>query len=434
MFRQMQHEHSDTILMPTTTRIEQCRSRLRPAMLLAALTAMSAPVVQGYTRDGVHVSARALADTISVRLLTDVNSGSDMRGKPVRAIVIAPLMLDSHVIIAPRSILEGTIVDAGKENDGGERHFVRLQFTSLTLIDGTREKFDARVVSVDNARETVTDDGRILGPAKASLAKSKEDWAAAALGSVVPIGGVILFAATRGESDERNRRINYPAGTDMVVKVSSNLDVLKLPQPPKIDSVASNVALAELLTRVPLRAVAAGGRIPGDFVNVIVLGSEAQVKSAFTAAGWDSPNKMGTRADFDTFIKTAKGQGYSHEPVSQQLMFGRAPDLVFQRVSDTFAKRHHVRIWNTGQTFEGIPVWVAPATHDIGVEFSTAHRSFTHRTDNNIDGERNKIVNDLSAFNVVGQLSYVTRAPEPDAAARLDVVSDWKVVVVKLVP
>lgn len=419
--------------MPTGTRIIQWLERIGAATLCATSVAVVATHTNAFAANLVGAHARlAIADTLSIRLLTAVSSDRDMTGKPVRAIVIAPLMLDSHVVIAPRSILEGTIAAAGKENDGGERHFVDLQFTSLVLADGSREKFNARVVSVDNGRESVSNTGQILGPAKASLIKSREDWAAAALGTVAPIAGAVFFAATRGESDERNRRIDYPAGTDMVVRISSEVDLLKFAAPLAMDSAGTSAEMADLIGRVPLRALAAGGRIQGDFVNVILVGSEAQVKNAFATSGWDSPIKMGTKADFDTFIKTAKGQGYDHEPVSQQLMFGRAPDLVFQRVTDTFAKRHHVRIWKTDQQFNGQPVWVAPATHDIGVEFSTAHRSFTHRTDNNIDGEREKIVNDLTTFQTIQRFSYVLRAPAPDAAARGEVLSDWRVAVLLL--
>jgi predicted NodU family carbamoyl transferase len=84
------------------------------------------------------------------------------------------------------------------------------------------------------------------------------------------------------------------------------------------------------------------------------------------------------------------------------------------------------------QRFNGQEVWVAPATHDIGVEVSAAHRGFTHRTEANIDTERNKIANDLQAFQQVDRVSFVQRAPVPDATARGEVRSDWRVVVVRI--
>jgi hypothetical protein len=51
---------------------------------------------------------------------------------------------------------------------------------------------------------------------------------------------------------------------------------------------------------------------------------------------------------------------------------GRQPDLVFQKSLDTFAKRHHVRIWKLASTYDGREVWVCSSTHDIAVEHDKA--------------------------------------------------------------
>ncbi len=47
---------------------------------------------------------------------------------------------------------------------------------------------------------------------------------------------------------------------------------------------------------------------------------------------------------------------------------GRPPDLMFQKSLDTFAKRHHVRVWELHKTYQGQEVWVAAATHDIATQ------------------------------------------------------------------
>ena len=68
------------------------------------------------------------------------------------------------------------------------------------------------------------------------------------------------------------------------------------------DTLVPDAAMRAMLTSLPARGLTAGGRGPGDFINVMLLGTEAQVRSAFTAAGWDTPDRMSTRSDFETFV------------------------------------------------------------------------------------------------------------------------------------
>ena len=40
-------------------------------------------------------------------------------------------------------------------------------------------------------------------------------------------------------------------------------------------------------------------------------------------------------------------------------------------------------------------LWAASATHDIGIKFAREERTFTHRVEQAIDLERQKVVDDL---------------------------------------
>ncbi|MBL0937907.1 MAG: LssY C-terminal domain-containing protein [Gemmatimonadaceae bacterium] len=368
--------------------------------------------------------------TVNVRLLDSLGSHDSFRGRTIRATVLAPVMVNGRVAIAPRAQMVGVVDDVGIERLSGARHTVHVRFTSL-IPDSSSVPIDAIVSSVDNARETVDDDGRILGPPLASLIRSRAAWSTLILGSVDPVAGALLFTAVRGEAEERHRRVAFPPGTDMTLSLRQPATLPAWPvyaPPAALPLDATNVAV---LTSLPARGLAAGGRGPGDFVNIMLLGSEAQLRAAFAAAGWDTPDHMSTRSDFETFVRAAAAEGYTHQPVSAQTMFGRDPDLVFQRVTDTFAKRHHVRIWRTDSTVAGGSVWLAAATHDIGVLVSREHRGFTHRVEDNIDIEREKLVGDLVAMNQVLQLGYWSRVT-PGDDARGAFVSDWRVAIVQL--
>ena len=95
------------------------------------------------------------------------------------------------------------------------------------------------------------------------------------------------------------------------------------------------------------------------------------------------------------------------------LLDEKPPDLVFQKLNNTFAQRHHLRVWKRPDTFAGKPVWVIAATHDTGIEFSEQNRTFIHKIDSQIDRERAKVVNDLLFTGRVVSVALVERPDVP---------------------
>ena len=95
------------------------------------------------------------------------------------------------------------------------------------------------------------------------------------------------------------------------------------------------------------------------------------------------------------------------------LLDTKPPDLVFQKMNNTFAQRHHLRVWKRPDTFEGKTVWVIAATHDTGIEFSEQNRTFIHKIDSLIDRERAKVTNDLLFTGRVESVALVERPAVP---------------------
>ena len=170
-----------------------------------------------------------------------------------------------------------------------------------------------------------------------------------------------------------------------------------------------------------------------------MIGSKKQVSAAFAAAGWTRAQPHNFNNDFKTFEKAITGRGYDAQPVSQLVLDGRPPDVVYEKVADTFKKRHHFRIWRWPATETGdssSTVWLIAATHDTGLMFSMQRRAFTHRVDPHIDAERDKVVSDLVAADVVAAMAYVPRvAPAGGATVnggRLQAITDWRMAVLVL--
>jgi hypothetical protein len=114
-----------------------------------------------------------------------------------------------------------------------------------------------------------------------------------------------------------------------------------------------------------------------------------------------------------TFFAVAAHHSYREGPVSSLLVDGQRPTRVFEKETNTFAQRHHIRIWRTQQTFEDRPVWIGAGTHDIGITFSRKARTFSHSVAPDIDKERSKIENDLIFTGDVAVAGLIGRPAAP---------------------
>jgi len=103
----------------------------------------------------------------------------------------------------------------------------------------------------------------------------------------------------------------------------------------------------------------------------------------------------------------ASDEGYGQAPVSQLYLFGRAEDLAFEKMLNTFMKRHHLRLWRTSvMTTDGREIWLGASTHDIGLDVHLGVVS--HAIDPDLDAERGKVGADLLAGGLVSAERLVT--------------------------
>jgi hypothetical protein len=141
---------------------------------------------------------------------------------------------------------------------------------------------------------------------------------------------------------------------------------------------------------------------PSDITNIMLIGTPEQVQQAFAAAGWTNAAALSTQAKFETFKAIAEQRGYKEAPVSILMLQDKPPDLVFEKLNNTFAQRHHLRVWRRPDAFGGQPVWVIAATHDTGIDFSQENRTFIP-----------KVVNDLIFGGHVRSVALVERPNVP---------------------
>ena len=273
----------------------------------------------------------APGDTLHIRLLGRVRSHHSAR-PAVHALVIAPLATaDGQTIVPPGSVLSGHVTGGGMEKFGGKRHWLALRFDSVAVPiddatgDSIRAPVSMRIVGVDNAREIVDSAGRIVGPPIPSVVRSKRDWAVVLLGVFHPVGAIVLAATMEGEMAERHRKVSLEAGTELTAVLSDSTTLERWspwkPPPP----IASGVSPDSIAASTPLRAELRLEHAPSDIIGIAVIGSLAQLRVAFAAAGWTRAVPMTLRNDFVTFVKAAKGEGYEAQPVSELVLNGQRP-------------------------------------------------------------------------------------------------------------
>jgi hypothetical protein len=323
---------------------------------------------------------------LAIRLKTKVSTQTSRSGDPVEAVVIANPLAGATV----RGVVE--TVTASTQPD--ERSQLLLKFTEIQ-IDAVKLPVSARVSGVDNAREKVADDGAIQGILASETITGHLDEGLDQLGEKYPTLGGVLGAVKNAVLKPASTDITYPPGVEMTLRLAAPLPGARVTGAPRAKPIAPRAMLAALVAREPFQTVAQRPPKPSDIVNVLLIGSEDAVRHAFADAGWALAASLTPRAKFETLLALAEDRGYNEAPVSVLTLEGQPPDLVFEKTTDTFARRHHLRLWRRPAAFLGRPVWAVAATHDINIRFSDAERTFIHRVDPEIDRERDKVAADL---------------------------------------
>jgi len=225
-----------------------------------------------------------------------------------------------------------------------------------------------------------------------------------------------------GKSDTS---IDYPAGTDFSFALDKPLVLSQFSSSVVANQLPAGVAEAvgHLLTDAPQRAAGKDGK-PGDPLNLVFIGNADQIHPTFEQAGWAEAEKLTGKSLFETVRAVMANKGYGSAPVSQLYLYGRAEDLAFQKMLNTFAKRHHLRIWRSpATTADGREIWLGAATHDVGWDIRPGVVS--HAIDPELDKEREKVGADLAVTGRVSAERLVTR-PSPLSEGLTATGASWK--------
>jgi hypothetical protein len=378
--------------------------------------------------------------TLSIRLNGPVYSEHSRTGDPVEGTVTYPLCKGGEnitcpagqLVIPPGTKVQATILFAQKASSKYARPRLVLDFSNIVHADGTRSPLYARVIDVDNARETVRNN-EILGIIQPH-ASTKTSLVLAGLGMANPIAGYTIKGVSAVYGLSIRREILFPAGTDLQVQVVRP-SMLKTRDTWSGWPVLSvDPTLQSLITAAPIRVYSKDNK-PSDLTNLMFLGSQQQLVASFQEAGWFEADSLSMNSAMKTIGATIRSSGYTQAPVSLLTVNGRPPDLVFQKSLDTFAKRHHIRIWKEPATWLGREVWIGAATHDIDISKARANTKWGHRIDPHVDREREWIETDLLYAGTATAYARVDRPHVPKTTSNATgdaIITDGQLSILKL--
>jgi LssY C-terminus len=185
---------------------------------------------------------------------------------------------------------------------------------------------------------------------------------------------------------------------------------------------AVRMGLKVLQRKLVPRFTITGDGLPGDPVNLALVGTFQQLRVAFAAAGWSEADRLGLASSWRMVRAFVFKSPYPGAPFSTLYLFGRGQDIGFQKAIDNSPrKRHHIRFWalslahaedtvgtakfwlSSDRPAENERVlWVGAGTRDTGFSLTQLTFQITHATYSDTNVERDYIITELTKNRVIG--------------------------------
>ncbi len=360
-----------------------------------------------------------------LRLETPVSTTSSNLNGPVTATVVREVSDNGNVIVPLGAKVTGIVARLIPSSNPKDRAKMLLRFDHLLLPGRPPLILAGHVTAVENARETVSSTGEIIGVLASEVPASLINSALGKIGQPKGQSGQASSNPPPAWFGQTDTTITYPAGTDLDFSLDKQM-VVEGAFPPAFAAelpAGDQSAVLSVLANAPKRASSKTGT-PGDPVNLVVIGSEQEIETAFQKAGWTPAARMGGGSLWNAVQAMIKDQGYGSAPVSDLYLFGRKEDLAFEKMLNTMAKRHHIRLWRSGsKTPDGRDIWLAASTHDDGIDIHPG--VISHAIDPNLDLERAKVSADLAATGLVAAEQALT-PPNPLSGGMTATGGTWK--------
>jgi hypothetical protein len=200
------------------------------------------------------------------------------------------------------------------------------------------------------------------------------------------------------------------------------------------------------------RYTVTGDGLPGDPVNLVLIGTKAQLSQAFAAAGWFGADPISLKSSWRMTWTFIRNTPYPTAPFSTLYLFGRGQDIGFQKAIDNSPrKRHHIRFWALSPHFDQSAVqtaafwlnadrppdgdrvlWVGAGTRDTGLGLTRLTYKITHATDSDTNAERDFVLSELKKPGGIGEVRIYQAGDAVDSGTVNHYITDGELPVATL--
>jgi hypothetical protein len=203
--------------------------------------------------------------------------------------------------------------------------------------------------------------------------------------------------------------------------------------------------------RVPSYTITGDG-LPGDPVNIALVGTLQQLRAVIASLGWSEADRLSLASSWGMVRAFVFNSPYPTAPFSTLYLFGRGQDIGFQKAIDNSPrKRHHIRFWALSQTRardtwgaadfwlnterpsdNERAIWVGAGTRDTGLSLTRLSFQITHATDSDTNEERDYIIGELRKTRLI-ESEQVYQAGQGIPAERVNhYITDGEITLARL--
>jgi LssY C-terminus len=318
---------------------------------------------------------------VHLRLTQTVSSLHARVGDRLAFAVENDVRVGGYTVIHAGSAAQGSIVRVKGRRVFGVGGKVVFGLDFVTLANGEMVGLSGRKVITGRSHA-----GRML--------------AGMAVAALFYLPAAPLFLLTRGGTS------TVLTGTEVTGHIDCDSSVATTDLPRAAESVAG---LNDMMENMAPRVLDGEGR-EGDMVNLIFVARKEDLQGAFAHAGWIKTDPWRPVMAWHLLLHRTHD---AKLPMARFYLFGRQQDYSYALPDPdaVVSRRHHIRIWQTGYTVEGMPIWVGAATHDVAITFAMRGKIINHMIDPQVDTERDFVGTNLAEAAPIHEEYLQSEAP-----------------------
>ena len=242
---------------------------------------------------------------------------------------------DGDLLVSPGTKVNGTVLFAAKAPDKYSRPRLVLDFSNILHKDSSKSPLYARVLDVDNARETVRNN-EIMGIVQPH-ASGKLSLVMAALGAANPIAGYSIKGVQTVYGLSLRREVLFPAGTDLQVQVVRRVHAEEKRFVARM-AAADGGCAASATGRVSSDADAYAEQDAFGYDQPHVYRFAERTDGGVSGSQWFEADNLTAGSAMKVVQATMRQSGYAGAPVSALLINERATGSGISEIAEHFCQ------------------------------------------------------------------------------------------------